>query len=116
MAKLTRHMTLLMGIIPGRMLPPGFIASCTSSGIRKDSLYQISNSERQKERTRNRAAMGKETRAVFLLASCDVDCSTLTVRQSCCQLKPAACGQVIICCLYMGSGSQTCSVLGESIM
>lgn len=55
-------MTLFMGIIPGLMLPPGFRASCTSLGIRKDSLYQISNSAKQSAGALNRAVMTEETR------------------------------------------------------
>lgn len=41
---LTRDTILLRGIMPGRMLPPGFSAACRSSGTKKDSLYQMSNS------------------------------------------------------------------------
>lgn len=41
---LTRDTILLRGIMPGRMLPPAFSATCRSSGTKKDSLYQMSNS------------------------------------------------------------------------
>ena len=46
---LTRDTILLIGTMPGRMLLPGFSDTCISSGMKKDSLYQISNSAGRQE-------------------------------------------------------------------
>ena len=41
---LTRAKAFSTGTSPGRMVPPARSTSCTSSGSRNDSLYQLSNS------------------------------------------------------------------------
>ena len=67
---LTRDTILLRGIMPGRMLPPGLSAICRSSGTKKDSLYQMSNSTGRCRESAVRVGSVKETGQGYVFLSC----------------------------------------------
>lgn len=67
---LTRDTSLLTGSIPGRMLLPGFRDTCMSSGMKKDSLYQISNSAGRREGSTVRCWGGPEEAGKACVGAC----------------------------------------------
>lgn len=78
---LTRDTSLLTGTMPGRMLLPGFSDTCMSSGMKKDSLYQISNSARRQEDSMVRCWGGPEDAGKASMWACHrlTPCSLLAL-------------------------------------
>lgn len=77
---LTRDTILLRGIMPGRMLPPDLSAICRSSGTKKDSLYQMSNSAGRCRESAVRVGSLKEAGQGYVCLSCACH------RLACCSL------------------------------
>lgn len=83
---LTRDTILLRGIMPGRMPPPGFSAICRSSGTKKDSLYQMSNSaERCREHHEGGESLGSRSRLCVPVLCLSQACPLFT---SCSRVSP----------------------------